>query len=139
MCHTIKLSDRLEIRGETLTPADLLLTKLQIVESNEKDLLDIVAMFVDQPLSEDDSGINLQYVGRLTSEDWGLWKTITMSAERAGTFTDDLTSFDRAERAQSNIRQFVSALESFPKSRAWRLRAKIGERKRWYQLPEESH
>jgi hypothetical protein len=24
-----------------------------------------------------------------------------------------------------------------PKSRAWKLRDKIGERKRWYELPEE--
>jgi hypothetical protein len=130
MCHTIKLGDRLEITGETLTPADLLLTKLQIVESNEKDLLDIVTMFVDHRLSEDESGINLQYVSRLTSEDWGLWKTITTSAERAGIFVDELNGFDRAELAQSSIRQFVVALETFPKSRAWRVRAKIGERKR---------
>jgi hypothetical protein len=34
--------------------------------------------------------------------------------------------------------RFVLALEQAPKTRAWRIRAKIGERKRWYELPEEA-
>jgi hypothetical protein len=28
-------------------------------------------------------------------------------------------------------------VEREPKTRAWRLRARIGKRKRWYELPEE--
>jgi hypothetical protein len=31
----------------------------------------------------------------------------------------------------------LQRIEEAPKSRAWKLRAKIGERKRWYDLPEE--
>jgi hypothetical protein len=30
------------------------------------------------------------------------------------------------------------ALEQAPKSRRWKLRDRIGERKRWYELPEET-
>jgi hypothetical protein len=31
----------------------------------------------------------------------------------------------------------AARIEAAPKSRRWRMRAKIGERKRWYELPEE--
>jgi hypothetical protein len=31
----------------------------------------------------------------------------------------------------------LERIESEPKTRGWKLRAKIGERKRWYELPEE--
>jgi hypothetical protein len=31
----------------------------------------------------------------------------------------------------------MGRVEAEPKSRGWRLRAKVGERKRWYELPEE--
>ena len=36
-----------------------------------------------------------------------------------------------------NREELEERIEAEPKSRAWRLRAKIGERKRWYELPEE--
>jgi hypothetical protein len=56
--------------------------KLQIFETNAKDMLDITTLFVDQELTEDDTGINMPYIERLTRSDWGLWKTITMVAEK---------------------------------------------------------
>jgi hypothetical protein len=31
----------------------------------------------------------------------------------------------------------LERIEAEPKTRGWKLRAKIGERKRWYELPEE--
>jgi hypothetical protein len=36
MCHALDLRDRLALDELTLTPADLLLTKLQVVETNER-------------------------------------------------------------------------------------------------------
>jgi hypothetical protein len=35
------------------------------------------------------------------------------------------------------IGQLQEAIERAPKSLAWRVRAAIGERVRWYELPEE--
>ncbi|MFN8202610.1 MAG: hypothetical protein U0S48_08605 [Solirubrobacteraceae bacterium] len=32
----------------------------------------------------------------------------------------------------------LAALGEEPKSRGWKIRARIGERKRWYELPEEA-
>jgi len=41
MCHELELTRRLEVRADTLAPADLLLTKLQVAALNEKDVLDM--------------------------------------------------------------------------------------------------
>ena len=57
MCHELTLDGRLGDPSGTSRPADLLLTKLQIVEVNPKDVVDVLAL-VDQhetgPESEGD-------------------------------------------------------------------------------------
>jgi hypothetical protein len=138
LCHRIELEERLGFPGPTLPAADLLMMKLQVVETNEKDLLDIVALLVDQRFSEDESGINLEYISRLTSSDWGLWRTSTMVMERVEQFATDreLAQRDHVHRQLEILRR---ELDESPKSRAWKLRAKVGERVRWYNLPEEAH
>lgn len=139
MCHTFDVGKRVDIDRQTLPLADLLMLKLQIVETNQKDLLDILALLVDQPFTDDDRGINLPYIVKRTSSDWGLWKTLTMVAERADAFAQGIASFESAELVHRQVEHFVSTLASSSKSRSWRLRAKVGERKRWYELPEEAH
>ena len=37
----------------------------------------------------------------------------------------------------ARIAAVLEHIEQAPKSRGWKLRARIGERKRWYELPEE--
>jgi hypothetical protein len=52
-----------------------------------------------------------------------------------------LADYTIAERERARVAERLSAvlrrIEEEPKSRGWKLRAKIGERKRWYELPEE--
>ena len=64
----------------TLSLSDLLLTKMQIVEVNEKDLLDVVAIFIDYDVVDNEQGINFQYISKLTSNDWGLQKTLDLKS-----------------------------------------------------------
>lgn len=137
MCHRIDLRSRLTIHDYTLSLADLLLTKLQIVETNHKDFLDILALLADQALTEDETGINLSYIAELASGDWGLWKTITMIAERAAHYAGELDGFELRGHIHAQVKTFLAALETVPKSRSWKLRARLGERKRWYELPDE--
>ena len=137
MCHKLDFSKRLFASAATISLADLLLMKLQVIETNEKDYLDILAILVDQAFTGDESGINLSYIASLTAADWGLWRTVTMVAERADHFARELHGFDQRTRVHDQIRRLLHELESSQKSRAWRLRARVGERKRWYQLPEE--
>jgi hypothetical protein len=40
--------------------------------------------------------------------------------------------------ARSQLQVLGEAATSAPKSRGWKMRAKIGERKRWYDVPEET-
>jgi hypothetical protein len=137
LCHTLDFRRRLQIAGATLTLADLLVMKLQVVETNEKDLVDICALIADHDLTDDESGINQVYIGDLAAHDWGLWKTISTVAERASQFARALDGLDARERVLERLERLRVGLDAAPKSRAWKLRAKVGERKRWYVLPEE--
>jgi Uncharacterised nucleotidyltransferase len=137
LCHRIELGRRLEAAPLTLSLADLTVLKLQVVETNDKDYLDICAIFADHEFTADDSGINLPYIAELTSANWGLWRTLGMVAERSERFALELPGFEAGPEVAAKLRRLRSELESSPKSRAWRLRARIGDRKRWYELPEE--
>lgn len=138
MCHSIPVAERLDAEPETVPLAELLLTKLQIVELNEKDLRDLVALLSSNPLTSDDQGINVPVIARLLADDWGLWRTTCANLDRirAGIGTYPLAEPDQ-QRVLGACDQLREVIEAQPKSRAWRLRARIGERKRWYELPEE--
>jgi hypothetical protein len=137
MCHQLELKNRLHLPGPSLSAADLLLMKLQIFEANEKDLVDIAALTAGVPITEDESGIDMTYIVSLTSNDWGLWRTTTMIAERARDYAERLQLPAGALSVQKQLEEYLHRVGSAPKTRRWNLRAKIGERKRWYELPEE--
>ena len=136
MCHRIDLRSRLDVDAQTLSLADLLLMKLQVFETNRKDLLDLTALLADHGWTADDSGLNLTYLTELTASDWGLWRTTRMVAERAAAFAAELDGLDRVPE---RVATYLTALDDSHKTRTWRMRARVGERKRWYELPEESH
>jgi hypothetical protein len=137
LCHRIDLGRRLEAVPLTLSLADLTVLKLQVVETNEKDYLDICAIFADHELSSDDSGINFTHITDLTVSDWGLWRTLGMVSEKSERFALELPGFAAGEVVADRLRRLRSAMEEAPKSRGWKLRARVGDRKRWYELPEE--
>ena len=139
LCHRIDLKRRLDKVSLTLSLADLTVLKLQVVETNEKDYLDLCAIFADHPLTADDSGVNSAYIAELAASDWGLWRTLGMVAERAQHFALELPEFEAAELVAERLRHLRKELDSVPKTRGWRLRSRIGDRKRWYELPEEVH
>jgi hypothetical protein len=139
MCHEIPLSDRLKPGERTVPLAELLLTKLQIVELNEKDIRDTVLLLHGHEVADhDDDAVNGARIGELCAGDWGLWRTITANLGRCA---DDVGQYALPEQEQARVRERLKALlakiEEAPKGRAWRMRDKIGDRKRWYDLPEE--
>jgi hypothetical protein len=135
MCHAIPLEARLTVDEDTVPLAELLLTKLQIIELNEKDVRDTVALLLEHEVTDDDVGVNGSRVASLCADDWGLCRTISHNLEalrdRVGSYEVD------SDAVTSRVSVLLERIETAPKSRAWRLRAKVGERKRWYQLPEE--
>jgi hypothetical protein len=139
MSHKIPVAERLELEPATLPLAELLVTKLQIAELNEKDVRDALALFHGHPVGErDGDAINAARVAEMCRSDWGLWRTLTGNL---ATCRDHIARYDLPEEESARIHEEMDALldriETEPKTRAWKLRARIGERKRWYMLPEE--
>jgi hypothetical protein len=139
MCHTIPITERIALDPNTVPLAELLMTKLQIVQLNEKDLRDIVTILHHHEVAEHDGGtINSAHIAHLCADDWGLWRTSKMNIERA---REGLPQYDISPREQEQIRERLDNLweriEGEPKPRVWRLRDRIGDRKRWYEEPEE--
>jgi len=139
MCHEIPFGNRLTAGERTVPLAELLLTKLQIVELNEKDVRDTMLLFHGHDVADHDGdAVNGARIGELCANDWGLWRTITANLTRC---REHLTDYPLAdpdlERIGGRLDAVLERIEEAPKSRGWKLRAKIGERKRWYELPEE--
>ena len=156
MCHRIDFSNRLGASKPTLPLAELLLSKLQIVKINRKDVLDAMVLLAEHPLGTDDGevdartglgAINLPRLTAYTSGDWGWWRTVTGNLEKLAQFLDgggftpedlDLQAgrpprFDPA----AQVAALQAAIEAAPKSTGWKLRARVGERVKWYVEPEE--
>lgn len=139
MCHQIPFADRLSPGEATVPLAELLLTKLQIVELNEKDVRDTVLLFHGHEVADrDGDAVNGARIAQLCADDWGLWRTITGNLARCAELLPgyELSDAERA-RVSERIQAVLARIEQEPKSRGWRLRAKVGERKRWYELPDE--
>jgi hypothetical protein len=139
MSHRIPLDERADIEPGTVPLAELLLTKLQIAELNEKDVRDALALLHGHAVGEGDGDdVNGRRVAELCAADWGLWRTFTANLAACRDYAGDydLPAADREEML-ARIDRLADLIEREPKSRAWRLRAKIGDRKRWYELPEE--
>jgi hypothetical protein len=135
MCHAIPVAGRLELEPLTLPIADLLLTKLQIFELNDKDRRDLLRLLLDHDVASDAVG---GYVASLCARDWGLWRTCTRNLEA---LSEALAGYELDAAARSTIaarlEQLAGLVERRPKSMAWKARAVVGERMQWYELPEE--
>lgn len=139
MCHEIPFGDRLKSGEQSVPLAELLLTKLQIIELNEKDVRDTVLLFHGHEIADYDAdAVNGRRIAELCANDWGLWRTITANLARCRDHLDDypLAGTDLS-RIRARFDEVLQRIEEEPKSRRWKLRARIGERKRWYDLPEE--
>ncbi len=138
MCHVIDFKDRLELFEDTLSAADLLLTKLQIVELNEKDLRDLLALLHDLQLERGGgTGIDTEYLEQVWSDDWPLWRTSQLTLEKIAAAAPSVVDEKAAARILESVAGLRSVLESGRKSLRWKLRSRIGDRVRWYELPEE--
>jgi hypothetical protein len=138
MSHKFDFSDRLKLEPFTLPLADLLATKLQIVQINDKDFRDLTTVFLDHDVGvADGETINGSYLARLCSNDWGIWKTFTTNLSH---LPDAMESYSlgpgEKETVKARAARLSEAIDKEPKGLAWKLRARVGERVPWYELPE---
>ncbi len=155
MCHKFDFGDRLSKSTPTLPLAELLLSKLQVVKINRKDVLDALVLLAEHPLAQDDGApdsrhgqgaINVPRILSFTSNDWGWYRTVT----------GNLTTLDRYLAVEltpkdldlnngrsilfdpgAQVASLRASIEAAPKSTRWKLRARVGERAPWYNDPEE--
>jgi len=138
MCHSFNLKDRLEVDAKTIPLADMLMTKIQIVAVNEKDLKDAVCLFTDYDVGASDKEmINGAYIANLCASDWGVYKTFTMNLDKLLAKLDDFSLGDDVKSSvRSRATKLRTMIEDKPKSMGWKMRARIGEKMKWYELPE---
>jgi hypothetical protein len=139
-CHDIDLRKRLEIDYPTVSLADLFLSKMQIVQINEKDLFDIIILLLEHDVGEiNKETIDVKYISQLCSGNWGLWKTVTSNLEKTKGMNERYLGDHPGDfkNVNSKIDMIKKHLEESKKSIRWKLRAKIGKRIKWYREVEE--
>jgi hypothetical protein len=140
MDHEIRLKDRLTLSGYTIPVTDVLLTKLQVVRHNEKDVRDILTLLKDVDLADVDEPdvVNVQSLAARCAGDWGLYHDVMMSLDLCRRLAGRYALDDNERtRVDERIGRLKRALEAAPKSVTWRLRARVGTRVRWYDEVEE--
>ena len=139
MCHRIPITERMNLDPLTVPLAELLLTKLQIFEMNEKDIRDVCALLLDHPLGDNDNEtINVNRITQLTGDDWGLWKTSTLSIGKVKRYvlTVEMDPHEN-ETLRTRLATLETAMQNSPKSMKWKMRDRVGDKVKWYELPEE--
>jgi hypothetical protein len=143
MCHVLEFRDRIDRLPDTLDVTDLLLSKLQIVELNPKDVHDLLHLLCGFEVADGDSPgtVGLDRIRKLVGQDWGWWRTVTMNLDKLAQLAEgehrDLLPEARSFDPGAQARTLRRACDDAPKSLKWKVRAKVGDRVQWYQLPEE--
>jgi hypothetical protein len=141
-CHIIPLAGRLGADRPTIPLAELLLSKLQIVRINEKDIVDVVLLLLDHPFGAGDADtIDADRIARLAADDWGLWRTIGLNLSKVASLAASYPQLDEPGRARvrASITRLNEGLQAEPKSLAWRMRARVGDRRQWWTDVDEVH
>ena len=139
-CHVVDFRKRLEIDHPTVPLADMLLSKLQIVRINEKDIIDSLVLLREHEVGpSDEDTINADYIAKLFSGDWGFWRTATENLEKIKSFAhgyEKLTDEDKKD-VEAKVEKLLDCIEKAPKSMKWKMRNKVGDKKQWYEEVEE--
>jgi hypothetical protein len=140
LCHELPVSERLGRDPLTIPREELMLTKLQIFQLTANDFTDLInlLLFHDMIDSGQDAGIDAAFIAELCARDWGLWRTTTQTIARLTEYLPgaELTPHEEGLVA-SRLAVLSGAIELAPKSTKWRVRSRVGDRKKWYQEPTE--
>jgi len=139
MCHTIDFRGRLEKDYPTIPLADILLEKLQIVKFTDKDLKDVAVLIREHEVGEsDEEMINAKYIAKVLSDDWGFYYTSMLNLKKIKELVPTLEALKKEdiEDICRKVDKIIEYIEKEPKSMKWKLRAKIGPKKKWYREVE---
>jgi hypothetical protein len=144
-CHPVEFKGRLELDSPTIPLTDIVLEKLQIVEINEKDLKDLMIMFLEHPVNAAGNGgreeIDGDYIAKRFANDWGFYYTANLNFDKVLSFLPRYAAFtpEHRETIGARIAELREAIERKPKSLGWKARARVGPRKKWYRDVAEEY
>jgi hypothetical protein len=136
MCHRIEYKKRLEIDSHTVPLAELLLQKMQIIKISEKDIIDTTMLLLAHDIGDnDDNTINSSYISKILSKEWGFYYTVTMNLRKVASLMRDFEVLEEKEKniVDKKIKDLIKRIDEEPKSRSWKLRARVGTSKKWYR------
>jgi len=140
MCHEIEFQNRLELDTPTVPLAELLLQKLQICETNEKDIQDSIILLREHEIGDTDKDeINGKYIASILANEWGFYYTVTQNLTKVAEFTREYGSLTAEDKdvVTKRIEKLRQIIEQTPKALAWKMRAKVGPSVKWYNVVEE--
>jgi hypothetical protein len=141
MNHTILFENRLELEPFTIPLEDMLVEKMQIVQINEKDITDTIMLLREHEIGMEKAPetIDAQYIARLLSKDWGFFYTFTTNLAKVRDRVDSTKELGEDDKADVNkkIQSVIDIVEKEPKTFGWKMRAKVGIKKKWYNEVEE--
>jgi len=136
MCHTIDFTQRLDLDYPTVPLAELLLEKLQIVQIESKDIIDVAMLLSEHSVGSGEKDVvDEAYIARLLAADWGFYYTATTNLGKILDAVAQMPNLEQTDktRISDNIKQLTAAIESQPKSLGWKARARVGTKKKWYR------
>jgi hypothetical protein len=135
MAHTIDFADCLEREPKTVSLADLLLSKLQIYRITANDLIDLTVLLAEVDVGVAPDQIAVERVKSVLGDDWGFTYGAKLNLARlieevqaGGTLDHEL-----AARVEARAKRLIEEIDATPKSRRWRMRARLGTRVAWYE------
>jgi len=135
MCFVIDFRKRLELDFPTISLADLMLEKLQIVRLTEKDMKDTIVLLRAHNVGKaDGETIDSGYMAELGAKDWGLFYTMTTNLQKILGSLAGFAALQPQDRAdvKSKIDSLLETIEKKDKSMQWKMRARIGTKRKWY-------
>jgi hypothetical protein len=139
-CHTVDFQNRLELDSPTITLADLLLEKMQIVHINEKDIKDTIILLAEHEIGESDKEtVDVKRIAELLSDDWGFYYTVQTNLRRVAEYAEKKPAWpaEVKKAVGAKVEAMLGRMEAEPKSFRWKMRAKVGTSKKWYDDVEE--
>jgi hypothetical protein len=139
MAHTIPFLGRLELTEPTISVTDLLLTKLQIHEITENDLMDTIVLLAEHDVAPATVAINVSYITDIMRKDWGFYHSTMMNLEKVREATERYSALPDGVSSvvRARLSTLKDAIAGAPKTQRWKMRARVGTRVRWYEEVHE--
>ena len=109
---------------------------MQIVMISEKDVKDTFVLFREHEVGDNDNNmINGVYIAKLMSKDWGFYYTVTTNLLKVKNLMSEFSVLSEQDKTiiSERIDSLLQKIEEQPKSSSWKMRAKVGPRKKWYK------